>query len=964
MGTGRRACVFVAAVIGALLLAGATAGAAAGKPAKLEIRSASQSKILRSGRVAAKLRVPAEVPIRAQARIKGRAKGAKSALISERRDRLATKGANSVSLPLNKRGERRVGQCGKQTLIVQVRFRKGAEGGRSGKKKHRRLRATAPLSRDSERCAGDATDAEFRLAPAEEATHTNGTPRSYTAGSLGSGPVIFATFACGKVDPRTGSAATFVGSGTAQRGDPPAGIASIEGTSRPSAPDQVGPLPSGDGSVTFSVRGADGCAIPVVWRDSDGDEKLDIDERGRPTESYGVGGSVGFEPQGASLANADRCDPLDTSACLHPFPNDHFTAADASTPTGKKVDFNVLSMPSNRLGIPILPAEYNRADGFSPGSMLITRIDGIDSTAALERTGAVPIDDLGQWDDPDQPIVVIDAETGERHPVWAEIDSNPADPADRTLLIRPQRNFLEGHRYLVGLRNLKEASGQPIEASRAFQLYRDPVITSDPAVESRRPAMEDILDRLSAAGIERSELNLAWDFTIASPETLAGRMLSIRDSAFAALGDTNLSDMVVQGSSPTFAITDSQDFTPAEDARIARRVEGTITVPCYLGIPACAPGGQFVLDPTTGEPIGIPGNNAVVSFICNIPRSALDAGADPARPSLYGHGLLGSADEVDGGNVKAMAGEHNMIMCATDWAGFSTKDAASIALILQDVNNFPKLADGSQQGFLNFLFPGRALIHPSGLGSDPAFQDGSGDSVIDTSRLFYDGNSQGGILGGSLTAVAPDFDRAVLGVPGMNYSTLLRRSVDFDGYATGAIFGPDTPLGLYDNYPDELTRPLLLSLLQMLWDRAEANGYAEHMTDDPLPNTPPHEVLLHVAFGDHQVANLTADVEARTIGAATNAPLDAGRFPGMEPLFDIPVIDSYPYDGSAIVYYDSGSPNAPKENIPPRDGDDPHGHPRNDAQARVQKSEFLKIDGKVVDVCGGGPCYANGYTGP
>ena len=23
--------------------------------------------------------------------------------------------------------------------------------------------------------------------------------------------------------------------------------------------------------------------------------------------------------------------------------------------------------------------------------------------------------------------------------------------------------------------------------------------------------------------------------------------------------------------------------------------------------------------------------------------------------------------------------------------------------------------------------------------------------------------------------------------------------------------------------------------MQMLWDRAEANGYAQHMTDDPLP---------------------------------------------------------------------------------------------------------------------------------
>ena len=39
-------------------------------------------------------------------------------------------------------------------------------------------------------------------------------------------------------------------------------------------------------------------------------------------------------------------------------------------------------------------------------------------------------------------------------------------------------------------------------------------------------------------------------------------------------------------------------------------------------------------------------------------------------------------------------------------------------------------------------------------------------------------------MGGALTALAPDLDRAVLGVPGMNYSTLLRRSVDFDLYAT------------------------------------------------------------------------------------------------------------------------------------------------------------------------------------
>ena len=132
-----------------------------------------------------------------------------------------------------------------------------------------------------------------------------------------------------------------------------------------------------------------------------------------------------------------------------------------------------------------------------------------------------------------------------------------------------------------------------------------------------------------------------------------------------------------------------------------------------------------------------------------------------------------------------------------------------------------------QQGFLNMLLLGRAMIHPQGLSSNPAFQKG-GESVLDTTRLFFDGNSQGGIMGGGLTAVAPDFQRAVLGVPAMNYSTLLNRSVDFDTYA--AI--------IYPNYRKVIDRQLWLAQIQLLWDRGEANGYAQHMTTEPLPNTP------------------------------------------------------------------------------------------------------------------------------
>jgi hypothetical protein len=106
-------------------------------------------------------------------------------------------------------------------------------------------------------------------------------------------------------------------------------------------------------------------------------------------------------------------------------------------------------------------------------------------------------------------------------------------------------------------------------------------------------------------------------------------------------------------------------------------------------------------------------------------------------------------------------------------------------------------------------------------------------------------------------------------------------------------------------------------------------------------------------------------VQTRTIGARLRVPaLDPGRHSDVDPFYAIPPISSYPYAGSAFVVWDSGSPTPPVTNTPPREGADPHGHPRNTAIARAQKSEFLKIGGRVVDTCGLGPCYANGYTGP
>jgi hypothetical protein len=677
--------------------------------------------------------------------------------------------------------------------------------------------------------------------------------------------------------------------------------------------------------------------------------------RRRLAAVLGLVASAVMLPAAASAQGArpsERCDYTDPSVCLYPWPNDYFTKADRGTPTGRRLNLKRASMPRNDAGRPIDPRDMNRADGFSPGSMLIAKVPGLDTPAATRRSAVPPIGNVGRSLLKRSPVVVINARTGKRHPVWAEVDVNPPRRRDRLLIVRPARNFAEGERYIVALRYLRTRSGRTIRPSRGFRIYRDSLPSRNRLVERRRAHFERIFRKLRKAGVPRGGLYLAWDFTVASRRSLTGRALHMRDRAFRQLGDTNLGDLRVRGRSPAFTVDVVQERSPADDDRIARHIEGTITVPCFL-TNGCRPGGRFTFDRQ-----GRPEQHGTTAFryFCNIPRSALDLAAPPeARAALFGHGLLGDpAADLEAGFTTSMSSEHNVLFCATAWAGFAAEDVPNIITVMGDLSRFNTLADRMQQGFLQQLFLGRALIHPQGFSSHPAFQK-DGESVIDTRRLFFDGNSQGGIQGGALTALAPDFERAVLGATGMNYSTLLQRSVDFDEFS---------PL-LYGDYPTQLERQLWLAQVQLLWDRGESNGYAHHMTNRPLPNTPRHRVLLHVAFGDHQVADVTPVILARTIGARIHRlVLAAGRSPLADPWYGLRRIRSYPYRGSALVWWDSGTPGSPHQNVPNRAGQDPHYDPRNDPVARRQKSDFLRIAGRVVDVCGGGPCYANRYTGP
>jgi hypothetical protein len=89
-----------------------------------------------------------------------------------------------------------------------------------------------------------------------------------------------------------------------------------------------------------------------------------------------------------------------------------------------------------------------------------------------------------------------------------------------------------------------------------------------------------------------------------------------------------------------------------------------------------------------------------------------------------------------------------------------------------------------------------------------------------------------------------------------------------------------------------------------MWDRGEGNGYVDHFTD-PLP----------------------------------------GVNKKVEPFWGIPRIESYPFAGSAVVQFDSGSPR-------------PHEDTRRAPEAYDQIAAFFQPDGAVIDTCAGEPCPA------
>ena len=232
---------------------------------------------------------------------------------------------------------------------------------------------------------------------------------------------------------------------------------------------------------------------------------------------------------------------------------------------------------------PDRPDDYNRNDGFSPGQHdHHCRCRGSTPRRPSRKTGAgADRRHRALTTTPTSRSCVIDADTRRAPPDLGRARRQPRRPRRALdLIIRPRVNFAEGQRYIVALRNLRDAGGEPIAPGDRLPRLPRPPDHRAAGSRRRRAHMEGIFDDpaarrdparqpLPGLGLHRRER--------AQPD--ASAMLHIRDDAFAQLGDTDLADLSAGQLAARSTVTEVTELQPSAPSatNIARAGRGQVT---------------------------------------------------------------------------------------------------------------------------------------------------------------------------------------------------------------------------------------------------------------------------------------------------------------------------------------------------------------------------------------------------
>jgi pimeloyl-ACP methyl ester carboxylesterase len=646
-------------------------------------------------------------------------------------------------------------------------------------------------------------------------------------------------------------------------------------------------------------------ALPALL-DADGGSPPPVEDAAPPDASEASDAGVA-----APDATAPGCNPVIGDDCLTPFPSAFFEQPDTTSATGVRVHMAPGMLPVQTSGTPIWPDRLNQKDGFSPAtSFVVYFASGVDPKP------------LGTWIDPSAsltptgPVQILDMANGERVIAFAELDHDDLGSGRQGLLVHPLQRLTPGHRYAIALVGLSDASGAPL-APAPFRALRDGTPLSS-TLAPVAASYDTIFSVLTAAGIDRASLSLAWDVVIASDAMATSHLVSMRDTALGMIDGGALGYAIPEGGAPT------------TDPNLHAQVEATIDVPLFL-----QDGGPT--STMSFDDAGAPAMNGTTTanVTIDVPKCA-ETATSPLPVVVFGHGLFGNAkDTMSNGTLTKLANEWCYLLIGTDWIGLSSADYANLpGAIATDLNNVYIITDRLQQAHVNAQTMTRLFM--TTMKNDPALQI-DGHAITDASQLYYFGVSNGGIQGTTFMALQPDIVRGTLNVPGGKWSMLIPRSCDFDTFF----------VLLYSALRDGVDRQVALAVSQSEWDHADAMTFAPHLLKSPLPGVPAKHILVQESLGDAQVANVATRILARTIGL-TSLDLTV-PVPGL-------TAGTAPLDSAYTQWNSNPSPTAPLTDTALAQDNGAHDSVWQSVTAQEQIHAFLSPGGQVQSVCDAGMC--------
>jgi hypothetical protein len=572
-----------------------------------------------------------------------------------------------------------------------------------------------------------------------------------------------------------------------------------------------------------------------------------------------------------------------------PFPSNLFTVPDSTQATGLHVNLakpNCTVRPNDCADIDVL----NTLDGFNIQPRISIPFSGPIDVRSISSSTLFLVGSGGQVVGPNQLV-------------W--------EPGTNTLHFESDQQLDEATTYLLVLtRDARAADGSRLEKTD-FRHDLNYGQTKDPASKAYRKALLDALPMAMLGGANPGDIAAASLFT-----TQSIRAISRKIRAQLPGGDATFT-LGTGGERTVFPLTAVSSIAWRRQVSTAPTfTTGAILLPLLAGVgtvgfgtypsPDYETAGKVI--PAVGTATGVPAVQSTnqVQMSVFLPAGAKPAGGWPV--AIFGHGFT----DWKNGAPPAVAGtlaRNGIAMVAINVVGHGggslgtyivTRTAGpQVTLPLggrgidQDGNGTidstegvnaapPNTLVGNRDGLRQTTIDLMQLVKVLKGGVDV---DGDGADDLSSSRIYYAGQSFGGIYGVQLLGLEPDIRAGVPNVAGGPIIEIARLSPSFRILVGLSLLGRTPPLynaapnpgfdNFHENIPLRNLPPVTASAdetaIQQLIDRTEwAQQPANPAAYAPYVTAP---VIYQFARGDQTVPNPTTSAILRACGCADRATL-------------------------------------------------------------------------------------------